>query len=318
MDVETFQRLGLDRLSERAGRAGAINGRSNMEILDALDTEGDAGFEPCAEALRDDVPQGTVQRVRDWSETAIFPGTVRDFWVYIPAGLDPARPAALAVFQDGAGYLDRDGPVRAPRVLDTMIAAGELPPTVGVFVMPGRPADVPAPTARADGGRPDPRALEQRSVEYDTLSDAYARFLLEDLLPAATREAGVTLTDDPAQRTIVGISSGGICAFTAAWERPDAFGRVLSHCGSFTAIRGGHNYPVLVRHTERKPIRVFMQSGALDADILWGSWPQANQALAASLEFAGYDVRFEFGPGGHNLRHGGAIFADSLRWLHRD
>ena len=116
---------------------------------------------------------------------------------------------------------------------------------------------------------------------------------------------------------ICGISSGGICAFNAAWHRPDLFARVISHCGSFTAIRGGHNYPVLVRRTPRKPIRIFLQSGANDADIVIGSWPLANQTMAAALDFAGYDYRFEFGEGGHNLRHGGALFADTLRWLWR-
>ena len=158
---------------------------------------------------------------------------------------------------------------------------------------------------------------QQRSFEYDSVTDLYARFLLEDLLPFVEGEIGCALTTDPARRTVCGISSGGICAFTAAWMRPDAFGRVVSHCGSFTAIRGGHNYPFLIRSTERKPIRVWMQSGTADADILFGNWPLANQEMAAALGFAGYDVEFVFGEGGHSLRHGGAVFADALRWLWR-
>ena len=92
---------------------------------------------------------------------------------------------------------------------------------------------------------------------------------------------------------------------------------MISHCGSFTAIRGGHNFPYLVRSTPCKPLRVFLQSGAADADIIFGSWPLANQEMAAALDFAGYDHRFEFGTGGHNLRHGGAIFAETLRWVFR-
>ena len=127
----------------------------------------------------------------------------------------------------------------------------------------------------------------------------------------------LTFSEDPTERTICGISSGGICAFNAAWHFPEQFGRVLSHCGSFTNILGGHNYPYLVRSTPRKPLRVFLTSGRRDADIVTGSWPLANQAMAAALAFAGYDYRFEFGEGGHNLRHGGALFAEALRWLWR-
>ena len=206
------------------------------------------------------------------------------------------------VFQDGGGYLNRDGPVRAAAVFDTLTAAGEMPPTVGVFVMPGAQ-----------------RRLRRSSAASNTTASPTptCRFLLEDVRAVRRGEIGCTLTTDPAQRTICGISSGGICAFTAAWYRPDAFGRVLSHCGSFTAIRGGHNYPFLIRSTERKPIRVWMQSGSADADIILGTWPLANKEVAAALEFAGYDVKFVFGEGGHNLRHGGAVFADALRWLWR-
>ncbi|MYA17899.1 MAG: hypothetical protein F4Z28_14640 [Gammaproteobacteria bacterium] len=147
------------------------------------------------------------------------------------------------------------------------------------------------------------------------MTDDYVRFLAEDVLPLVEETVGRPFAPEPIRRAICGISSGGICAFNAAWHRPDLFGRVISHCGSFTAIRGGHNFPYLVRSTPRKPLRVFLQSGAADADIIFGSWPLANQEMAAALEFAGYDCRFEFGTGGHNLRHGGALFADTLRWL---
>ena len=154
-----------------------------------------------------------------------------------------------------------------------------------------------------------------RSLEYDTCSARYVGFLVEELLPTVEAELGCSLTNDPTRRAICGISSGGICAFSAAWHRPDVFGGVISHCGSFTNIRGGHNYPYLVRSTERKPIRVFLQSGALDGNIVFGNWPLANQQMASALEFAGYDYRFEFGEGGHNLCHGGALFADAMRFL---
>jgi enterochelin esterase family protein len=306
MDWKTYEALGLHLSMNDDDVPRVVNGRTNREIQNALATPGDRQYHPNPEAFpAEDTPRGTVRSHRDWTGARVFAPTTRDVWIYTPPGFDPAGPApALMVFQDGAGYLNREGPVRATAVFDTLTAAGEMPPTVGVFVMPGR----------REGLSPQ----RQRSVEYDSVTDAYVRFLLEDLLPFVEQEIGCALTSDPAQRTICGISSGGICAFTAAWYRPDAFGRVLSHCGSFTAIRGGQNYPYLIRSTPRKPLRVWLQSGAADADIVLGSWPQANQAVAASLAYAGYDHQFVFGEGGHNLRHGGAVFADALRWLWRE
>ena len=303
MDTKTYESLGLHLSMTDTDPTRVVNGRANREIQGALSVPGDRQYHPNPEAfVAEGTPRGDVRSHRAWDGARVFPGTTRDLWIYTPAGFDPAGPApALMVFQDGAGYLNRDGPIRAAAVFDTLTASREMPPTVGVFVMPG-----------AREGSP-----QQRSLEYDSVTDAYVRFLLEDVLPFVESEIGCKLTADPAQRTICGISSGGICAFTAAWYRPDAFGRVLSHCGSFTAIRGGHNYPYLIRSTDRKPIRVWMQSGSADADIILGSWPQANQAVAASLEFAGYDCKFVFGEGGHSLAHGGAVFADALRWLWR-
>ena len=304
MDTKTYEAFGLHECLADVDPVRVVNGRANREIQNALSTPADRQYNPNPEAFpREGTAQGSVKAYRDWAGARVFPGTKRDLWIYTPPGFDPAGPApGLMVFQDGGAYLDRNGPVRAAAVFDTMAAAGEMAPTIGVFVMPGRAKGAP----------------QQRSFEYDSLTDLYVRFLLEDMLPFVEAEIGCALTGDPARRTVCGISSGGICAFTAAWHRPDSFGRVLCHCGSFVAIRGGHHYPFLIRSTEKKPIRVWMQSGENDADILFGSWPQANQAVAASLEFAGYDVKFLFGEGGHNLRHGGAVFADALRWLWRE
>lgn len=304
MDYETYRRYGLD------GRGPlTANGRANAEIMRALDTPGDRPYHPCPEAHpKPGAPSGRVKSYPAWDQTTVFAGTRRDLWIYTPPGLeDVVAEPALIVFNDGGGYLDRDGAVRAAAVLDTLANAGEIAPTVAVFVNPG-----------ALAGDADPEAaMAQRSVEYDTIDDRYATFLDADVLPFVEGALGRALTRDPTRRTICGISSGGICAFNAAWHRPDLFARVISHCGSFTAIRGGHNYPSIVRRTTRKPIRVFLQSGINDADIVIGSWPLANQTMAAALGFAGYDFRFEFGEGGHNLRHGGALFAETLRWLWR-
>ncbi len=314
LDMEAYRRHGMDKLFGDKIPDDFVNGRGNAEIMNALETSGDIQYNPCPEAyVTEGVPNGKVKSFRDWSGSRVFPDTQRDMWVHTPDQFDPKGDApALMVFNDGGGYLDPNGAVRAATVFDNLIHAGKMPVTIGVFIMPGRPMDVPSPT---EDKPQDPRAGRQRSIEYDTCTDAYVRFLLEDVLPVVEDHTGCGLTDDPEKRTICGISSGGICAFNAAWHRPDAFGRVLSHCGSFTNIRGGHEYPFWVRSTKRKSIRVFLQSGAADADIILGNWSQANQTMAASLEFAGYEAKFAYGEGGHNLRHGGAIFADSLMWL---
>jgi enterochelin esterase family protein len=156
---------------------------------------------------------------------------------------------------------------------------------------------------------------DNRSIEYDSLGDTFARFLIDELLPEATR--GLVITDDPAQRAIVGLSSGGACAFNAAWQRPDAFGLVATHCGSFVDIRGAHQLASDVRRGERKALRVFLQTGEHDLDIVFGHWLRANRELAAALDYRGYEHQLVVGRGGHSLRHGGAIFPDMLRWLWR-
>lgn len=250
------------------------------------------------------VPQGKVI-TRQWTESKIYPGTTRDWAIYVPAQYDKAKPANVMVFQDGMDMVKSDGQYRVPVVFDNLIAAGEMPVTIAIFINPGVfPSTDPKQKGRSN-----------RSFEYDSLGDLYARFLLEEILPEVSKE--YNLTTDPEGRAICGNSSGGICAFTVAWERPDAFRKVVSHIGSFTNIRGGHVYPALVRKTAKKPLRVFLQDGANDLDNQFGNWPLANQDMAASLKFAGYDYKFVLGEGTHNGKHGAAMFPDTMRWLWR-
>ena len=254
--------------------------------------------------VQEGVPQGTVTK-RSWKSEKVYPETERDYWVYVPKQYDGSKAANVMVFQDGGNYVNPEGQFRTTIVFDNLIHKKEISVTIGIFVNPGV---IPA-------AGPDQKPRANRSFEYDSLGDQYARFLLEEILPEVGKE--YKLTGEPAGRAIGGISSGGICAWTVAWERPDAFSKVLSHVGSFTNIRGGHIYPALIRKTERKPIRVFLQDGSGDLDNMFGNWPLANQEMASALKFARYDYRFEYGDGGHNGKHGGAILPESLRWLWR-
>lgn len=251
------------------------------------------------------VPQGTVTK-HVW-KSQIFPDTIREYWVYVPAQYTGDEPAAVMVFQDGHTYVKEDGDFRTPVVFDNLIHQQAMPVTIGIFINPGHVGEeFPENRWRASN----------RSFEYDTLSDQYARLLLEEILPEVGQH--YKLTENPERRAICGISSGGICAFTVAWERPDAFRKVLSHIGSFTNIRGGHVYPALIRKTEKKPLRVFLQDGSNDLDNAHGNWWLSNLQMEAALKFAGYDYQFVGGEGAHNGKHGGAILPESLRWLWRD
>ncbi len=211
------------------------------------------------------------------------------------------------VFQDGHSYVNPKGEFRIPTVLDNLIAAKEIPPMIAIFIDPGHKGDSKPET---------PWKSNNRSFEYDTLSADYAKFLLDEILPLI--EKSHALTKSPELRAICGTSSGGICAWTVAWERPDEFRKVISSIGSFTNIRGGDAYPGMIRKTDRKPVRAFLQEGINDLDNQHGNWPLGNMAMEAALKFKDYDYKYVWGHGGHDGKHIGAIFPDALRWLWRD
>ena len=261
-------------------------------------------YAPGLDALpREGVPRGQVLE-RRFVSRSVYRGIERAVRIYVPAATRPGGACGLMVFQDGSRYLGPEA--NATVVFDNLIAAGEIPPVVGLFVEPGE----------SGPGLPIFGGTGNRSVEYDTVGDAYVRFLIEELIPEMTR--GLSLADDPAYRAIVGLSSGGICAFNAAWERPDYFGKVVSHCGSFVDIRGGHLLAAAVRRAPPKQLRVFLQTGEHDLDILFGAWTLANRELASALAYRGYDHQLVVGEGGHSLAHGGALLGNTLRWLWRD
>lgn len=272
------------------------------------DEDADAIYELGSESQRvEGVPVGKVSK-HVW-QSSIFEETTREYYVYVPQQYDGTQPACLMVFQDGHAYVQDSGQVRAPIVFDNLIHSGELPVTICVLVNPGHKGSE----------QPDNRwRASNRSFEYDTLSDQYARFINTELVPHVVDQLKLNLSDNPADRAICGASSGGICAFTAAWEHPEWFGKVLSHIGSFTNIRGGHVYPALIRKTIPKPIRVFLQDGENDLDNEHGNWWLSNLQMQKALAFSNYDYKFVAGKGRHSAKHGGAILPDSLRWLWRD
>ncbi len=253
------------------------------------------------------VPKGTVTEY-EWNDSKVYPNTVRKYSVYVPKQYDASKPACVFVCQDGVMY-------KAPTVFDNLIHKKEMPVTIGIFIRPGDKPLKPGeePRKRPDGSR---APASNRSVEYDTLSDVYSKFLIEEILPEVGKK--YNLSKDPEGRCIAGSSSGGICAWTVCWERPDQFRKCFTTVGSFTNIRGGNKYPELVRSTEKKPIRIFQMDGANDIVNQFGSWPEANKAMAAALKEKGYDHKFVFGEGVHSANHGTQLFPEVMRWMWRD
>ena len=252
------------------------------------------------------VPKGEILKFT-FENSKIFPGTRREVSVYVPAQYRPDKPACVYVNQDGIQW-------KAPTVFDNLIHQKEMPITIGVFITPGQ--------VKASN---EESALDRynRSFEYDGLGDAYARFVLEEILPEvekrkATDGRAILLSKSGNDRAIGGSSSGAVCAFTAAWERPDAFSRVFSAIGTYVNLRGADRYPSLIRKYEPKPIRIFLQDGSNDLNIYAGDWWKANEMMARALTFAGYEVNYIWGEGGHNGQHGTAIFPQAMRWLWKD
>jgi enterochelin esterase family protein len=262
-------------------------------------------WEPDPDAVVQEVPKGKVIDMPAW-ESKVFPNTTRDWSIYVPAQYTPDTPAALMVFQDGHSMRNPQGRWRVPVVFDNLIAKGEMPITIALFINPGHD-----PAKQLEKSK-----FSNRGFEYDSLGDKYSRFLLEEIIPEVEKQ--YRISKDPEMRAIGGSSSGAICAFNVAWERPDQFGKVYSSVGSFTNLRGGNVFPSWIRKTEPKPIRVYMADTSGDIDNAFGSWPWANRLMAASLKYMGYDLRFDWEEGyGHNADFGGKKFPDALRWLWR-
>jgi len=267
---------------------------------------------------QDGVPKGEI-RGPVTLPSNVYPGTQHTYWVYVPAQYDPAVPASLMIFNDGQAFMAPNGDARAQNVMDNLIYRREIPVMIGVFINPGRRPDQPEPTLQEWGDR-----TTNRPTEYNSLDDRYPRVIVDELLPALKKE--YNFSGDPERHAIGGASSGAIAAFTVAWERPSQFHKVLSIVGSFTNLRGGHAYADLVRKSDRKPIRIFLQDGRNDNRALRpdGSydetrdWFYQNVRLMQALTDKGYDVNYTFGMNKHGQKMGGAILPEMMRWLWRD
>ncbi|MBU6400016.1 MAG: esterase family protein [Verrucomicrobia bacterium] len=264
------------------------------------------------------VPQGKIIGPETLAST-VFPNTTRHYWIYVPAQYDRAKPACLMIFQDGHAFVSLTGSYRIPCVFDNLIYRREMPVTIGVFINPGHTPEQQESTDREWGDR-----VNNRPTEYNELNDHYARMIIQELLPAL--QTRYNISPNPEDRAMAGASSGAICAFTVAWQRPDQFRKVISTIGSFTNIRGGHVYPDLIRNAERKPIRIYLQDGANDNrgrrrdgayDPQW-DWHAQNLKMVQALTAKGYDVNYCWGLGTHSNKQGGAIMPEMLRWLWRD
>jgi enterochelin esterase family protein len=268
---------------------------------------------------RDGVAKGEVKGPFTLPSQA-YPGTQHTYWVYVPAQYDPAKPASLMIFNDGQAFKNMDGDLRAPNVFDNLIDRREIPVMIGVFINPGRTPEQPEPTPQEWGDR-----TTNRPTEYNSLDDKYARVVVDELMPALTKDYNIS--KNPDDRGIGGASSGAIAAFTVAWERPNEFRKVLSIVGSFVNLRGGDAYADIVRKADKKPLRVFLQDGRNDNRGVGGrggayderrDWFVQNVRLMKTLSDKGYDLNYTWGIGRHGQKQGGAILPEMMRWLWRD
>jgi enterochelin esterase family protein len=267
---------------------------------------------------REGVPKGELRGPLVLPNSQAYPGTQHTYWVHVPAQYDAAVPASLMIFQDGQAFVDMNGQARAPNVLDNLIYRRELPVMITVFINPGRTPEQPEPTPSEWGDR-----TTNRPTEYNTLDDKYARVIVDELLPVLYKEYNIS--KDPDRHGIGGTSSGAIAAFTVAWQRPDQFRKVISIVGSFTNIRGGDAYPDIIRSSEKKPIRVFMQGGRNDNRGLRNGvydqrrdWFHQQVRMVQALSEKGYDLNYNWGINTHGQRMGGPLLPEMMRWLWRD
>jgi enterochelin esterase-like enzyme len=301
-DSDEMIQLLENYLSEKDKIRVEVNRRYQKKLM--IDNA-DGEYQPGPDSQpQEDVPRGTITLQR-WHSSGIYAGSERNYWLYVPEQYDPQTPAALMVFLDGEYFLN-EKLLPTLNVLDNLIAKGDIPTMIVLFVNPGEYPGEPISNNIAH---------QPRQLEYDSQNDRFVRLLIEEIIPEIS--STYAITDNPEQRGICGASSGAMAAWTAAWERPDAFRKVLSFIGSFVDIHGGHSAAFNIRKFPPKPIRVLLQSGSNDQNLEYGDWPLANKTMASALAYADYDYRFIYGNGRHDYKHASAILPDAMRWLWR-
>lgn len=232
-----------------------------------------------------------------------YPGTEREIQVYVPDAYDASSPACLYVGLDGILC-------NAPNVMDSLIAVGKMPVTIGVFIQPGVIKDKDGNVVRYN-----------RSNEFDMTTRTFVSFIEKEVLPwvenlTTARGLPIKISHRGADGMIFGLSSGGIAAFTAAWHRPELFSRVFSGVGTFVAMRGGNDLQAIVRKSEPRPLRIFLQDGTNDVwNPLFGHWYEGNRMLASALDFAGYDARYDWSDCYHGVKRANEIFPEVMEWI---
>lgn len=283
-------------------------GIPDKDVLQYLKDGGN--YKPAPELLSlSGVPKGEITE-HTLVKSKAYPDAEHKYWIYIPASYNDKKPTRLMVFLDGKSYLeygeDKKYSFPVPNALDNLIYQKQIPPVIAVFIDPGSKGD----------GLPIYGGKDNRSLEYDSADGKYANFLVDEVLPLI--QSRYNIAKDPECRAVMGASSGGSGAFGVAWHRPDAFRKVISSIGSYVNIRGSDHYISAVRQEEKKPIKVFLQDGKNEIDTVFGNWKLANEQMASSLDYKGYEYRFEQGDGGHNYVHMASLAGDAFRWIWND
>lgn len=298
-----------EEIKKSISDANGWYGMSDQDAVTfALSTSMIEEYVPCAAcAEAPSAAKGTV--IAADMVSSIYPGSKHHYSVYIPAAYDADREYPLTVFLDGSLYMAP--PVNACNVLDNLISSKKIPAMLAVFLDAGDNGDGMPIYGGAFYG-----AQSNRSKEYDSIDDLFARFLDEELLPLAL--AGYHVSADPEKRCIVGMSSAGNAAFNVVWHHTHSFRKCITHVGSFVDIRGGHQNASRIRKNPKKPIRIWLQDGENDLNIVYGDWALGAKTMASALEYKGYDYKFSFGTGGHSFCHASAIIDEQLIWIWRD
>ncbi len=287
-------------------------------------------------------PQGKLfQFSLRLSDSKIFPGDdatldskkpvrqERKIFVYVPAAYRDGTKAPILVTLDGPSRLNL---VR--NALDNLTVTADPNRRLPAFIV----------IAVENGG--DDGKGSERGLEYDTMSDRFARFIHDEILPAVLNHAelraaypNLAFTENPWGRGVMGCSSGGAAALTMGWFRPDLFRRLITYSGTFVDQQDDdapeeaayplgaweyHSGQKLIEATEKKPLRIFTHVAeqdlrAQDPEETYHNWVMANERTAAALKAKGYDYRYVFSRASKHCdgRVFEATLADTLVWMWR-